>query len=135
MNKYLLPVLIVAVLGVGWLVLQEEETFIGSVGVSDEYYSTTTGEVGGTGAVTVLKSSRGGALGSVTITGAAVGALFFYDATTTDVTLRANSTSSITIANIPTNTVAGTYVYDAFVTRGLIMETIGAQPTSTVLYR
>lgn len=77
-----------------------------------------------------LLSNRQGVLASVTITGAVAGAMKFMDATsTTDV-------SSTTVAVFPASTAAGTYDFNAVLTRGLIVETTSAlQPTTTITWR
>lgn len=96
--------------------------------VSSVYGASTTAGI--------LKGGYG-SLGSVVITGSVAGTLNFYDATTTNVTLRATaqSTSSILIASLPSSLVAGTYVFDIAFGRGLIVDLIGSFPTSTVTFR
>lgn len=137
MNKYLIPAILIAILVVGWYSLSKGEP-VGSVRSSDEYIATTTGDlptVNGTPEVLSLRSGRG-TLGSIVITGANTGEIFIYDATTTDNTLRASiATSSIFRGHIPISAVAGTYVFDIFVTTGLSVVIEGAAPTTTITYR
>ena len=111
---------------------------VGSISSGEEYISTTTSAgLLGVANFTLLKS-RSGALGSVTITGADTGVIYLYDATTTDITLRASSMSSSTIvlAEIPASLVAGTYVFDALFNHGLLYHLYnGTAPTSTITWR
>lgn len=110
----------------------------GSVQFGSEYHSTTT-STGRFGTLVNLTgtTAQSGALGSVIITGAATGVINIYDATTTDVTLRtgAMGTSSILLATFPSSEATGTYTFDAQYYRGLIVETIGTMPTTTITSR
>ena len=110
-------------------------TNVGSVSVGSEYYSTTTRPTL-TPAIQVAKNGPG-AVGNVTITGAAAGAIRLYNATTTNINLRTSqkATSSILIADFPNSTVAGTYVVDAAFSDGLIIDILGTIPTTTVTWR
>ena len=110
---------------------------VGSVAQSGEYQSTTTGLGSGNATIVVLKSAPGvNVLGSVVITGATAGSFYFYNATTTDNTLRASvSTTSITLVNIPNSAATGTYTFDIVAPLGLLMEITGTAPTSTVTFR
>jgi hypothetical protein len=109
---------------------------IGSVTVGNEYNGTTTFPTNGTFAT--LKVGTG-ALGQVTITGAAAGIFTLYDATTTDVTKRtgAIATSSLVkIGTFPTSAAAGTYVFDRVFNLGLLFVLDqGTQGTSTITWR
>ena len=135
--------IIVGVLGVilslAFLVPQFQAE--GSVSVSDEYMSTTTGESSAAASFLYLKglnsTPQPGALGSVVVTGAGTGWMELYDATTTDADLRSNdqSTSTILLAHIPVSAAAGTYVFDAVFTRGLTVYMEGTQPTTTITWR
>lgn len=108
---------------------------VGSVSVSNEYNSTTTGESAEIVVPATLRV-RAGVLGSVTVTGAATGDILLYDATTTDNTLRRDTaTSSILVAHIPNDAAAGTYVFDIFTVNGLLLDVVGIQPTSTITFR
>ena len=117
---------------------------MGSVEVSNEYLATSTAASGAYGAVTTGRVIKGGitkasgTLGSVVVTGANTGVLNFYDATTTDVTLRTGNkaTSTILLASIPTNMAAATYTFDVQFTDGLLLELVsGTMPTTTITYR
>lgn len=142
-------VLSYSVLAVGFLLLAtlvfsgslKQESLFGSVGVSNEYQSTSTAPSTLFGAQTaqskIIKTGQG-ALGSVIITGANTGVINFYNATTTDINLRTGqvATSSILIASIPASTVAGTYTLDVQFTTGLIYDLYGGlMPTTTITYR
>lgn len=78
-----------------------------------------------------------GVLGSVVITGAATGTFELYDATTTNATLRTitATTSLVKLASFPASTAAGTYVFDAAFSQGLIVAFTGTQGTTTITYR
>lgn len=140
MNKLILPALLLLILiGVGWntIQLQNKDVIVGSVIQSQEYNSVITGSEIATVNGVALKT-RQGVLGSVVITGANSSALTFYNATTSDVTLRALATSSLEIlANIPGATVAGTYTFDIAADIGLVLDIYpgGTAPTSTITYR
>lgn len=106
----------------------------------DEYNATTTAlsAVYGSQTGSVLLKTGQGALGSVIVTGAATGIINFYDATTTNINLRASSkaTSTIHVASIPASLAAGTYVFDAVFTDGLYLELVsGNMPTTTITWR
>ena len=110
---------------------------LGSVQQSGEYSSTSTG--GNLVATPQELLVNGPAtLGSVVITGANTGVIHFYNATTTDITKRTDTTtptSSLIVASIPASTAAGTYTFDVKAPIGLLMEIIGTSPTSTITYR
>lgn len=110
----------------------------GSVGITGEYHSTSTGEFisnSSTYSLGIIKN-EGGTVGSVVITGTGAGKMNFYDATTTDSTLReVSATSSIQKISIQESTAVGTYTYDAIFKDGIILEIIGAQPTTTITWR
>ena len=109
---------------------------LGSVAQSHEYQSTTTSLGRFATGPTILKTGSG-VLGSVVVTGAAAGPIYFYDATTTNVLLRTNqpATSSIIRATLPASIVAGTYTFDVNYVNGLIVEMQGTIPTTTITYR
>jgi hypothetical protein len=112
-----------------------------SVPETQEYTATTTaanGVFGTTITGTKLIRTGSGALGSFVITGANTGVVNFYDATTTNVSLRTGSvaTSSILLASFPASTVAGTYTLDVRYSTGLLIDVpTGTVATSTVTYR
>ena len=107
-------------------------TSVGSVSVSDEYQSIQTGLSLANG--TVLKPVPG-VLGSVVVTTTAVGTLRIYNATTSNVTLRAGATSTLEILAILSNPTAGTYTYDVEADQGLILDFVGLQASTTITYR
>ena len=138
-DKIFPAVLILVILLTGWFLGNKIDSLnlvdLGSVSVSDEYSSVLTGGGSGLDDGVILKGAQG-VLGSVVITGAAAGALLFYNATTSDVTLRAGATSTLELlADIPKSTVAGTYTFDIVADIGLLLVMDGTQPTSTVTYR
>lgn len=113
------------------------------VTVGNEYMATSTVPVAiakGMDASSnpfLIKTGQG-SLGSVIVTGAGgAGTMNFYNATTINESLRKSTlaTSTIFITSIPTDLVAGTYVYDVTFTDGLIMEWVGTIGTTTITYR
>ena len=120
------------------IAMQVQDLSLGSVTVGNEYNATTTGEFvsdSSTASIGVLKN-RGGVIGSVVITGTG-GSITFFNATTSDIGARASSlsTSSIQLIHIPASTAVGTYVYDVSFPIGILIQTIGAQPTTTITWR
>lgn len=117
-----------------------EKVVEGSTIQGNDYQATTTAENAVYGSFTssrLIKTGYG-ALGTVNITGANTGAINFYDATTTDITKRTGnvSSSSILIASIPPSLVAGNYVFDIALSRGLYIDLVsGNMPTTTISYR
>lgn len=111
------------------------QTVVGSVAQSSEYKSTTTRS--GVFPTLVAVKETPGTLGSVVITGAAAGVINFYDATTTDITKRTGNkaTSTIILPTFPASAATGTYTFDISFYDGLIVETIGTMPTTTITYR
>lgn len=106
-----------------------------SVADGNNYYSTTTKAAGGVALPSQSAIKPGpGALGSVVITGTAAGVMNFYDATTSDATKRTNPATT-TIATFAASVAAGTYTFDATFNYGLLYETTGTAPTSTITYR
>lgn len=109
------------------------KTASASVRTGDEYLATTTNAASAN--TRTLKAGRG-ALGQVTITGAAAGTMTFYDATTSNSTLRTGqlATSSLAvIADFPASAAAGTYMFDAGFSNGLLLVTTGVAATSSVM--
>ena len=126
-----------------WAAIQTfEEPSLGSVGVTDEYYSTST--AANTGGFlratnpTLIKTGQG-TLGSVIVlkAGTAGGYFNIYNATTTSINKRSGgvATSSIIITSLPTDLAAGTYTFDVVFTTGLIVDWSGTIGTTTITYR
>lgn len=107
----------------------------GSVTQGSEYHSTTT-SVGRFNVPATLNVGPG-ALGSVVITGATSGIINIYDATTSNINQRAGTmaSSSILLASFPASTAAGTYTFDALYYNGLLIDSSGSVPTTTITYR
>ncbi len=123
--------------------MKDPKEAVGSALVGNDYMATSSSPSSfiGTGVIVPLKTG-GGSLAQVVVNvaGSAGGSLVFYDATTTDINLRAatQSTSSIFITALPNALVAGTYTFDAQFSRGLLMHYTGgavARASTTVMYR
>lgn len=132
-----LAIVVAGFLGFMWLT--QAPVALGSNIQGNDYIATSTAANGSLGAFTttrVLKTGQG-SLAQYNITGANTGIVNFYNATTTSVLLRtgAKATSTILIASFPASTAAGTYMFDAEYTDGLLIEITGSAPTSTVSYR
>lgn len=134
--KYILSIGVVLVSFLTFFVVfNKDNTNLGSVSRGESYQSVVT--------ATELTDNKdllklgSGVLGSVVITGAASGTFEFYDATTTNATLRTiTATSSLRrLASFPTNATAGTYTFDVAYSQGLIVAFKGTQGTTTVTYR
>ena len=137
MKKLTIILLVIAVVLLGVITLnqftQETQeplfTLGGDSGPSNHTFTPTAGDAG-----QVLKT-RNGILNRVTLTGAGAGSLALYNATTTNVNLRALATSSLpVIAQFPNATVAGTYEFNTGFTDGLVAEFTGAIGTSTIMW-
>lgn len=133
-------------LGIGFLIvvavlvsIWQKPSVVGATVVQgNECNATSTRNYNGTALANLSVIKKGpGAFCGLTITGAAVGQVNFFDATTTDVTKRTGNkaTSSILIATFPASAAAGTYQFDANVNDGVLYEVIGTAPTSTALTR
>lgn len=131
----------VAILATAFMLIEYRPTpALGSVAIANEYIATSTAASTAYGAFTSSRSIKAepGAVGQVTITGANTGIVNFYNATTTNISLRTGqvATSTILIASFPASTAAGTYVLDAAFTVGLYVDLVsGNMPTSTITYR
>ena len=101
----------------------------------NDYTATTTFALSAT-AERLLKTGPG-SLGSVVITGKNTGLMTFYNATTSNVNNRTGqkATTTILIADFPTNAPEGTYTFDSIVTDGLLLVASGNTATSTITYR
>lgn len=113
-----------------------EQKAVGSVADGQGYVATSTKSADGTILPNYSLVMNGpGTFGSVVITGANTGVMYFYDATTTDKTLRTNQATT-TIATFPASTAAGTYTFDAVVNYGVVYQlVVGVTPTSTITTR
>lgn len=121
----------------GYVLFANSHEALGSVAQTNEYQATSTyPNYDGTG-VRVLRAATGSTFGSYVIAGKNTGLVTFYDATTSDVTQRAAalSTSSILIADFPTNAPEGTYTFDVVTKYGLLMVTSGSVATGTATFR
>jgi hypothetical protein len=114
--------------------VQVVEPNIGAVTQGNDYYGTTT-LVSNLAGQKLLKGGYG-ALGSITVTkaGAAGSWMSFYDATTSAATARVN-TATTTLATIPTDLAAGTYIFDVNFNYGLLVDFSTAQGTTTITWR
>lgn len=103
----------------------------GSVSLGSEYLSTTTDATWNSSYNTVV--SGPGTLGNVVVTLTSNAPIAFYDATTTG---PHSDHPTTTIAAFRTTT-AGTYVFDAVFTRGLVVETVSTvgKASTTITYR
>ena len=113
---------------------------VSGVSQGNEYNATSTAASAVYGAFTddQLLKTGWGTLGSIVVTGAYTGIVNFYNATTSNVLLRTNNTasSSILMASMPASLVAGTYMFDAIFTDGLLVELeSGNMPTTTITWR
>lgn len=109
----------------------------GSVSVTDEYMSTTTGISRFPTTGYDLLNASPGTLGQIVVTGTASGQLNIYDATTSDVTRRTfnTSTTSIWVVNLPGQTATGTYTFDSRFNYGMLVIPVGNMPTTTIMFR
>ncbi len=145
--KNILKVLAVISIGVALVLMVltygTKPQVMGSAIQGQDYYATTTGSTPGLGLPTIkLLKNGSGSFASVIVTtaGATGGFTDVYDATTSDATQRdaTQATSSILIAEFPNNLAAGTYVFDAQASRGLLIvnsATAGTRATSTITWR
>jgi hypothetical protein len=114
----------------------EEKRAGASIPDGQAYVGTTTKAADGTALAnySVLKGGPG-VFGSVVITGANTGVMYFFDATTTDKTVRTNQ-STTTLATIPASAAAGTYTFDVQANYGIVYQLVsGVAPTGTVTTR
>jgi hypothetical protein len=109
----------------------------GSVSVTDEYQATSTRNAfdgtpnGGISTGKVLCTGPC-TLGSIVITGADVGVIEFYDATST---AQHTDYATTTLVSISASTAAGTYTFDLQASRGLLYRVVGTAPTTTITFR
>lgn len=97
------------------------------------YQATSTRNASGVamGSPNIISLGQG-ILGSIVITGANTGVINFYDATSTR---QHSDYATTTIATIPASAAAGTYVFDAAYTRGLVVEIIGTVGSTTITWK
>lgn len=119
----------------GYSFTRDNPQSVGSVARGGEYLSTTTPN----GVTDLFLMKEGvGILGSVNLTGGSTGVLYFYDATTSNVTLRNNvPTSTIRLFVLDGNfgTSTGTFTLDAHFYNGLLLDIEGTAPTTTITWR
>ncbi len=134
--KYLLPIGVVIAIVLSVFALSGNKTDKLSGVARGESYSSVTTATALTSNKDLLKLGSG-VLGSVVITGAAAGTFEFYDATTTNASLRTiTATSSLRrLASFPTNAAVGTYIFDTAYNQGLIVAFTSTQGTTTITYR
>ena len=140
-NTYTLPAAIVAaaimVLAFS-LLFKQTNIAAGSVNLANEYQGTTTVSTPGFFPADAVLSNTNGSLAQVVITGAAGATISLYDATTSNIALRAPSmsSSSILLASFPANATAETYEFDRRFYNGLYISISGGiTPTSTITFR
>jgi hypothetical protein len=121
--------LLVGVLGGGYGVNQ-----FGSSPVGESYNATTTGA--GLVANATLKTGFG-QLGSAVVTKTDTGTLSFYNATTSNINLRAAkfATSTILLATFPTGATVGTYQFDLQFSEGLLVVSTGNPASTTITWK
>ncbi len=114
----------------------------GSVTQGSSYDTVTTGpNAGNTNTkqfFEISTTTSGGTLGSIIISTSTAGIYTIYDATTSNVSLRAGATTTLKIlAQILFGTPPGTYTYDSKFYYGLVLDATGAAlvPTTTITWR
>lgn len=141
-NIIAVAVLLIAVT-FAMLVVQEPNNVRGSVGVGNQYQSTSTPGVADMHnlcpARPGMASSTTGVLGSVNVLEANTSAFTIYDATTTDILKRhaSQATSSIILAQFPASPTEASYHFDVEFKRGLLIDYAAAATvsTTTISYR
>lgn len=137
-----LVVVVALVLGFSMKSGAEGPKVIGSTALQNAYQSTTTGS--GTGynlapAVVTLADTGLGSpcvLGSIIPTVTAAGIITVYDATTSNVSLRAGATSTLRVlASFAASPTVGVYTFDSQCYKGLLFTSVGTQGTTTITYR
>jgi len=130
LNTIQILVIVVLALGVAFLIanVADKEVNTGSVGVSSEYFSTTTVS---TSAGTHWLA-RGGSctFGSVVVASSSATTLTLWNATST------TDSASTTIATLKAAISEGTFTFDTVCDRGLVVETpTGFNGVYVVTYR
>jgi len=126
---------VVAILAFMYLLGSQTPKTYGSTIMGNDYNATTT-FAASVPVINLIKTGQG-SLNAVVITGKNTGLAMFYNATTSNVLARTGNkaTSTIMIADFPTNAPEGTYTFDAQFTDGLLFVGSGNIATSTILYR
>lgn len=108
----------------------------GSVMVGSESNATTS-PTGFGNSTEKLVITGPAVLNNIVLTGTNTGVVYFYDATTTDITKRTNNTptSTLLVASFPASAATGTYVFDISVKNGLMYQSVGNAPTTTITFR
>lgn len=146
MEKIKLGILVLILIGVAALYSKQsvKQSALGSVeSISGGYYATSTNNTTwctspGTMPDTRYKLLKNGSglLGSVVITNSMVGAMDFYDATNTNTTGTAYSTS--TLARIGASLVGNSYIFDVTFNRGLVVDipaSVQCTASSTITWK
>ena len=126
MNKLYKTIIIIflltALIGIGYLIFDKLDKSFGSVGVSDEYLSTSTAYMSGvlvkTAEFNQLITAGVPVLGSVVIASTTAASMTIYDATSTAGLANGDS---IQITRFPTSTPQGTYTFDTRLDSGLVI--------------
>lgn len=107
------------------------------VPIANEYHSVTSTSAAKAITNEIVKTTPG-ALGSVIITVTGTAPLTIYNATTTNVNLRALATSSLEVlASFRASPTVGTYTYDSVATQGILVvfDSTGTIASTTVTFR
>ena len=125
----------IAILAFMYLLGSQTPSVHGSTIMGNNYNATTT-FAASVPVINLIKTGQG-SLNAVIITGKNTGLATFYNATTSDVNKRTGNkaTSTIMLADFPTNAPEGTYTFDAQFTDGLLFVGSGAIATSTITWR
>jgi len=136
MKKIILALILVLIISL--IVVNTTNKKVGSVNVGGEYRSKVLDQYSSThsNSYYYFKKSSG-TLGSIILNATGSGYSIFYDATTTDATLRNNvATSSLDVlAVIVNNQPAGVYVYDITFKNGLLGVLSSTLATTTITWR
>ncbi len=132
--------LLLAVIGGVSFISQQPRQAYGNVSPEDTLTSTTVPQVANRTNLCpagFAASSTTGTLGSVHILSGGTGRITFYDATTTDVTLRsgAMATSTIYLADYPIGVGTTSNALNISFKRGLLVEYTTGIASTTVTYR
>lgn len=133
--KYIqLGLVLLAVVILSLIYFKPVQLPVGSTVQGNDYQSTSTNALLTT--PKVIKESRG-SLGSVIITGVGTGTFDLYNATTSNINLRAASmsTSTIWIASFGPSASVGNYVFDVEFSNGLYLQTVGTVASTTITFR